>query len=97
MVWRRNFTSKVFNWTFMAFFHNSFMWLSPTTSFFSSLGMGVSPRHGESTTKQHLHVENDEEHDEGQGRQDEEEVATAGTHYILDMGHRLREVLDVAQ
>lgn len=37
--------------------------------------------------EQHLHVEDDEEDDVGEGGQDEEEVAAARTHYVLDVTH----------
>ena len=47
--------------------------------------------------EEHFHVEDDEEHDVGEWRQDEEEVTARRTHYALNIGHRRGEVLDVAQ
>jgi hypothetical protein len=57
------------------------------------VGDVLAPPHEE----QHLHIEDDEDHDIRQRREDEEKVPALRTHDVLDVRHRLREVLDIAQ
>lgn len=47
--------------------------------------------------EQHLHVEDNEDHDVGERRHDEEQISTLRTHYALNMRHSLRKVLYIAQ
>ncbi len=47
--------------------------------------------------EQHLHVEDYEDYYVCKRRQDEEQISALGTHNVLNMGHSLRKVLNIAK